>query len=98
MRGKFEEKEIRGKEDLDRFVEENAHQTEELQDSLQHAMLRSRSQQMKSKPTENVLKSISLMMDVDSRMFSRMGLEEKETLKAELEKLAALVESFRKIL
>ena len=98
LREKLEEKEIRGKEDLDRFVEENAPQAEALQDSLQYAMLRSRSQQMKSKPTENVLKCISLMMEVDSRMFSRMSLEEKETLMAELEKLGGLVENFRKIL
>ena len=53
---------------------------------------------MKAKPSENVTKCINLMMDVDSRMFERLSDEEKEILKAELDRLEKIVGSFRKML
>ena len=37
-------------------------------------------------------------MEVDSRQFGRMNTEEKETLKAELDELAKIVDGFRKLL
>lgn len=95
---KFAAVEVRGKADVDRFAEDNAGITEELQMSMERALLRSRSQQLKAKPSENVSKSISLMMEVDSRQFGRMNTEEKETLKAELDELAKIVDGFRKLL
>lgn len=95
---KFSAIEVRSKADVDRFAEENAAITEELQMSMERALLRSRSQQLKSKPSENVSKSISLLMEVDSRQFGRMNNEEKETLKAELDELAKIVDGFRKLL
>ena len=95
---KFSAIEIRSKADVDRFAEDNAAITEELQMSMERALLRSRSQQLKSKPSENVSKSISLLMEVDSRQFGRMNNEEKETLKAELDELAKIVDGFRKLL
>ena len=95
---KFSAIEVRSKADVDRFAEDNAAITEELQMSMERALLRSRSQQLKSKPSENVSKSISLLMEVDSRQFGRMNNEEKETLKAELDELAKIVDGFRKLL
>ena len=95
---KFTVVEVRGKADVDRFAEDNAAITEELQMSMKRALLRSRSQQLRAKPSENVSKSISLMMEVDSRQFGRMNTEEKETLKAELDELAKIVDGFRKLL
>ena len=95
---KFAAVEVRGKADVDRFAEDNAGITEELQMSMERALLRSRSQQLKAKPSENVSKSISLMMEVDSRQFGRMNTEEKETLKAELDELAKIVDGSRKLL
>lgn len=95
---KFAETEIHSKSDVDKFAEDHARITEELQLSMERALLRSRSQRLKAKPSENVSKCIALMMDVDSRLFGRMGIEEKETLKAELDELAGIVNRFRKIL
>ena len=90
--------EVRTKEDIDRFAMENAQITEQLQASMERALLRSRAQQLKSKPSENVSKSIALMMDVDPRLFVKMDHEEKETLKAELQELERLISSFRSFL
>lgn len=95
---KYANAEIRGKADVDKFAKDNADITEKLQMSMERALLRSRSKQLKAKPSENVSKSISLMMEVDSRQFARLDSEEKEKLKSELKELAMIVESFRKLL
>ena len=71
---------------------------EELQISMERALLRSRSRQLKTQPTENVVKCISLLMDIDSRLFGRMEEEDKETLKADLAELVRIAEKFRTML
>ena len=98
IREKFEVFDVRSKVDVDKFAEDNADITEELQLSMERAKLRARSQQLKAKPSENVSKSISLMMEVDPRQFDRMSTEEKETLKAGLDELSKIVTGFRKLL
>ena len=95
---KLQKVEIHSKEDVDRFAEENKIITEELQFSMERALLRSRSQILKNRPSENVSKSIALMTEVDPRLFHKMDSEEKENLKAELEELAKIIENFQKIL
>lgn len=84
--------------DLDRFASDNEILTEELQMSLQRALLRSRKQQLKAKPSENVSKSISLMTEVDSRLFAKMDDSEKRALNRELSELASIVRNFTSIL
>ena len=88
--------EAHSKADVDRFAEENTTLAEQLQMSMERALLRSRSQQLKAKPAENVSKCISLMLDVDPRLFGKLDPEETETLKAELDELARIVDSFQK--
>lgn len=95
---KLEKAEIRSKEDLDHFAEENTNIAENMSASMERALLRSRSQRLKEKPSENVAKSISLLMDVDTRFFDRMSTEEKESLKAELGELIRIVETFKGLL
>ena len=95
---KLQGKEIHTKEDIDAFASENADIADELVMSMERAMLRSRSQKLKEKPSENVAKSIALMMDIDTRFFDRLGTEEKESLKAELGELIRIAETFKKLL
>ena len=98
IREKLEETEVHGKEDVDRFAAENTDIADKLADSMERALLRSRSQKLKEKPSENVAKSISLLMDVDTRFFDRMNTEEKESLKAELGELIRIAETFKGLL
>ena len=88
--------EIRSKEDLDHIADENSVLTEQLKESMERALLRSRTQQLKNKPSENVRKSVDLLMDIDPRLFGKMGEEDKEELKAELLELERIVMSFQK--
>ena len=98
IKDRYDREDIRSKADVDRFADDNPDIREELEISMQRALMRSRAEQMKSKPAENVSKCISLMMEIDSRMFSRMSEEDRENLKAELDQLGSVVDSFRKLL
>ena len=84
--------------DLEAFVFENADIADNLSMSMERAILRSRSQKLKEKPSENVAKGIDLMMNIDTRFFDRMSEEEKENLKAGLEELIRIAETFKKLL
>lgn len=93
---KYAQVEVRSKEDVDRFAAEHPQITEQLQNSMERALLRSRAQQVRNRPSENVTKSISLLMDVDPRLFGKLSEEEKDSLKEELQELERIVRSFKK--
>ena len=95
---KLKDKEIHSKEDIDAFASENTDIADALAMSIERAMLHSRSQKLKERPAENVAKSISLMMDIDPRFFSRLGKEDKESLKAELTELIRIAKTFKELL
>lgn len=95
---KYNAAEIKNKVDIDMFAMNYTALAEELQLSMEKALLRSRSQQLKAKPSENVSKSIALLMEIDSRQFGRMNVEEKELLKSELDELEKIVAGFKNLL
>lgn len=95
---KFDDIEVKTKADLDKFARDNESITEELQLSLQRALLRSRRQQLKAKPAENVAKSVSLMTEFDARMFDKMDDGEKRSLKREMDHLSDVVSSYTAML
>lgn len=88
--------EVRSKDDADHFAAENAQITEQLQNAMERALLRARAQLVRNRPSENVTKSINLLLDVDPRLFGKMSEEEKDDLKAELLELERIVSSFKK--
>lgn len=98
LKEKYDACEIHGKTDIDEFAFQNMKITESLQMSMEKALQRSRATQLKSKPSENVSKSISLMLDVDSRLFDKLNPEEKNELRVELDELEEIVMNFKKLL
>lgn len=93
---KYAQIQVRTKADADQFAAENPNVAETLQRTLERALLRARSLQLRNKPSENVSKSINLLMDIDPRLFGRLDEEEKETLKAELDELKKIVTRFQR--
>lgn len=89
---------INSKAEIDKFVLDNEDLQEELQFAHQKALLRSRRQQLKAKPVENVAKSVALMTEFDSRIFNKMSDKEKNTLQREMENLSQVVESYHNAL
>ena len=98
IKEKFEMTGIHSKDDIGKFAEENKVIAEELQLSMQKALIRSRSQLLKNKPAENISKSIALLTEVDARLFAKMDMEEKENLKAELDEVTRIVKNFKRML
>ena len=95
IREKYDIALIHSKEDIDKFAEVNAAITEELQLSMERALLRSRSQLLKNKPAENVSKSIALLMEIDPQLLDKQDAEEKEHLITELDELNTIIERIR---
>ncbi len=95
---KYKETPIRNKADIEKFASDHTDLTEEMQVSMERSKLKSRSEILKARPVENVSKSISLMMEVDSRQFDRMTEEEKDKLLSKLSELNEIVDSFTSIL
>ena len=88
--------EIHEKNDVDRFANDNHKLSEELQVSMERALLRSRSKHLRNKPGENITKSIVLMKEVDPSLFDKLDDDEKEKLELQLEELAEIVDSMQK--
>ncbi len=86
---------VKSKEDLDSFALSNESIAEEMQMSMQKALLRSRRQQLKAKPAENVAKSFSLMTEFDTRTLDRMDEGEKVILKREMDHLSEVIDNYR---
>ena len=89
---------IRSKDDIDDFAKNNEGLAEELQLSLQRALLRSRRQQLKSKPAENVAKSVSLMTEFDGRMLEKLDQDEKFALMKDMKQLSAVIARYTAVL
>lgn len=95
---KYSEVDIRGKSDVEQFASDNQSIADELQSSLEKALLRNRAQQLQSKPVDNVSKCLALMTEIDSRLFDRMDADSKDELRSELGELERAVDCFLKIL
>ena len=86
------------KEALDSFAEENSALAERMRFSMEKALLSLRAQELKAKPVENIASCISLLLDIDSRLFVKLDPDEKSTLNAELGNLIETAENLKKLL
>lgn len=88
---KKKERTISNKKDLDEFVKENEELSEDLQISMERSLLQSKKEQTKSRPSQIVNKSLSMLMDIDTRIFDKLSEGEKEKLHTQLHKLTDAV-------
>ena len=87
-----------GKADLDKFAVDCGDLADDIRCSMERALIRTRTQQLVNRPSENLLKCKTLLTDIDPRLFNKLEEEEKKSLIAELEELSRIADSFRKIL
>lgn len=88
---KKKERPITNKRDLDEFIKDNEELSEDLQISMDRSLLKSKKAQTKSRPSQIVNKSLSMLMDVDTRIFGKLSDVEKEKLHTQLHKLTDVV-------
>ena len=93
---KYNELEINNKDDIDAFSDNNQDIAEELQLSMEKALIRSRRQQLKTIPTENVIKCIALLSDIDVNLIDKLDTGDKDNLKTELEELTKLIQRLKR--
>lgn len=82
-----EDTQITNKSELDAFIKDNEELSEDLQISMDRALLKSKKAQSRSKPSQIVNKSISMLMDIDTRIIDKLSSEEKEKLSKQIHKL-----------
>lgn len=88
--------EIHSKQDIDSFAQKNHTIAEKLKNSMERALQKSRAQQLKSKPIDNMRKCVELLTEVDTRLFAKMGPEDKENVQSELQELTNIIEVFQR--
>ena len=83
--------EIKNDKDLRAFVKENEEIREDFQIALDRSLTQSKKAQTISRPAQLVGKSISTLMDVDTRIIEKLSDSEKDKLNTQLKKLSDAV-------
>ncbi len=91
---KFDSLHIEGKKALDDFANDNAIIKEKLRNSIDHYIHLSKEKRAILKPIENVIKSVSLMAEVDENTFAKMNPEEKEELLDGIYRLSNVIDEY----
>lgn len=84
--------------DLEKFSTDCEYLAEDIQYTIEQALINTRTQALINRPVENTAKCKTLLSDIDPRLFNKLDEEEKQILAADLEELSRLANSFRKIL
>lgn len=79
---------ISNQQELGQFVTANEELKEDFQISMERALLQSKKEQTKSRPSQLVNKSISTILDIDTRILDTLSEGEKRKFHAQLHKLS----------
>ena len=82
------------KRDIEFFVSTHEEAAEALQLSLDKSLLKAKKQETRSRPSQIVSKSISLLKDVDTNIFEKLTEAEKDNLRGQLSRLSTVVDRF----
>lgn len=88
---KKKEQPITNQKELNQFVKENEEFAEDLQISMEHSLQQSKKAQTKNRPSQIVTKSLSMLMDIDTRIVDKLSETEKEKLQTQLHRLTDAV-------
>lgn len=86
-----EEYEIKNEQDLKSFIRENEELREDLQISMDRSLTQAKKAQTKSRPSQLVSKSLSTLMDIDTRIIDKLTEAEKDKLNGQLKRLSDAV-------
>ena len=79
---------IHNENELKLFIKEHQETREDLKDTMDQALYQSKKSQVKSRPAQIVSKSISLLMDLDTKVVESLSEGEKDKLNSQLKKLS----------
>lgn len=78
---------ISNEKDLEKFVRDNEDLSQKLQFSTERSLEQSKKRQTKSRPSQIVNKSLSMLLDIDTRIVDTLSEAEKEKFNTQLHKL-----------
>ena len=82
---------IKTEQDLKAFVRKNEELREDLQISMDRSLTQAKKAQTKSRPSQLVSKSLSTLMDIDTRIIDKLTEAEKDKLTSQLTRLSDAV-------
>ena len=82
------------KHELDAFVRQNEEFADQLVLSMDKSLLKAKKQETRSRPSQIVTKSITLLNDIDTRVFEKLTDGEREKLRGQMQKLTQVVERY----
>lgn len=80
--------------DLDEFVRQNEEDADLLTISMDRSLLKAKKQETRNKPSQIVTKSITMLRDVDTRIFDKLTTAEKDKLRDQIDKLSDVIHHF----
>ena len=95
LREEYSQVEVRSKFDVDKFAEDNKTIAEEMQQSMENALQSTRAKVLKAKPAENITKSVALLNEIDTKLFSKLQRKDKAEILDGLDELSQIIEYIR---
>lgn len=77
------------------FVRSNPDIAEDLRNATDSSLLKAKKRETKARPSQSVSKSITMLKDVDTRIFSTLNEKEKENLSEKIDQLSARISVIR---
>lgn len=81
----------RNKKELEAFVTSHEEEADALRMSLDKSLLKAKKHETRNRPSQIVSKSITLLKDVDTRIFEKLTDSERENLKEKLDRLSTVI-------
>lgn len=94
----LDQADLKTKRDLDRFVLTHEEIAELMQVAADQSLLKAKRRETRNRPSQIVSKSISMLRDVDTKIFEKLNEEEKDSLVSQLDRLSTVVKSFETII
>lgn len=88
----------KSKKELDLFVSNHEEEAEALRLSLDKSLLKAKKHETRNKPSQIVSKSITLLKDVDTRIFEKLTDSERDNLKEKLDRLSTVINGYNSLI
>ena len=95
LREKYTQQHPKNMQELDAFIEANSQLCAEMANLFDSAVLKSKKRETKARPSQRVSKSITMLKDVDTRIFETLGDAEREKLAENVDQLLSRVTEIR---
>lgn len=95
LRAALVEQKPKTMEEFETFITMNSQLADEMRNMFDSAVLKSKKRETKARPSQSVSKSITMLKDVDTRIFETLNAAEREKLTENVEQLLVRVNTIK---